>query len=176
MSIHGSPTWALIEPILVAFFLATWSIDLLAVLGIVDLRGSLEVGLYPLYSTAAASGWLAGNLYVARSTGLPSLLKRKLWLVYFLGPPGFLYLLRAMASAETQRAAPLVPLYALGVFGVLFLVPVLLPRPPPRRSFRAARDDREARTGALHGGSRDAGGASAGGRSDGEDRDPPVVP
>ena len=139
------------EPVLVAFFLATWIVDLLAVTGVVDLRGNLELGLYPLYSTAAATGWLAGNIYVARSRGLPRAWVRRIRLVYFLGPPGLLYLLRAMASAETQRAAPLVPLYSFGVFSVLFLVPVLLPRAPARRSFRPGdRDD--------------------------EDGDPPVVP
>ena len=124
------------EPLLVAFFLATWIVDLLAIVGLVELQENLDLGLYPLYSTAAAIGWIAGNIYVARSRGLPPALRRRILLVYFLGPPGILYLLRAMAPVETQRAAPLVPIYAFGVFGVLFLVPVLLPRPPPRRSFR----------------------------------------
>ena len=53
-----------VEPILVAFFLATWIVVLLAVLGVVDLRGRLDLALYPLYSTAAAAGWLAGIVYV----------------------------------------------------------------------------------------------------------------
>lgn len=131
-----------VEPVLVAFFIATWSVDLMAVVGLVDLRGNLELGLYPLYSTAAATGWVAGNIYVARGQGLPRPLRRRILLVYYLGPPGLLYLLRAMASLETQRAAPLVPIFSFGVFSVLFLVPVLMPRAPSRRSFRAGdRDD-----------------------------------
>jgi hypothetical protein len=145
-----------LEPVLVAFFVATWVVDLLAVLGLVDLRGSLELGLYPLYSTAAAAGWLAGNIYVARGRGLPRALRRRIRLVYLLGPPGLLFLLRAMASAEAQRAAPLVPLYSFGVFSVLFLVPVLLPRAPARRSFRI--------------------GEQADRRDDDQGDDPPVVP
>ena len=121
---------------MVAFFVATWVVALLALVGLVDLAGSLELGLYPLYSTAAASGWIAGNAYVARSRGLPRRLQRRILLVYFLGPPGFVYLLRAMASEVAQQLAPLVPLYAFGVFGVLFLVPVLLPRTPRARGGR----------------------------------------
>ncbi|HVR28734.1 MAG TPA: hypothetical protein VMS86_04305 [Thermoanaerobaculia bacterium] len=121
------------EPLLVAFFLAAWLVDLLAILGLVELQGSLDLGLYPLYSTAAAIGWISGNIYVARSRGLPEALRRRILLVYFLGPPGIVYLLRAMAPAEAQQAAPLVSLFAFGVFSALFLVPVLLPRPPARR-------------------------------------------
>jgi hypothetical protein len=119
-----------LEPVLVAFFLATWVVALLALVGLVDLAGSLELGLYPLYSTAAASGWIAGNLYVARSGGVARRLRRRILLVYFLGPPGLVYLLRAMATEAVQQSAPLVPLFAFGVFAVLFLVPVLLPRTP----------------------------------------------
>jgi hypothetical protein len=148
------------EPVLVGLFLAAWMVDLLAVLGIVDLRGSLELGLYPLYSTAAAAGWVAGNIYVARGRRLPLPLRRRIRLVYLLGPPGVLFLLRAMASAEAQRAAPLVPLYSFGVFSVFFLVPVLVPRAPRRRSFRVGDPDPD----------RDRRGVND------RDGDPPVVP
>lgn len=140
------------EPVLVAFFFATWVVVMLAVLGVVEVRGNLELGLYPLYSLASALGWIAGNMYSLRSSGLPRALRRQVWLVYYLGPPGIPYLVRLMASPESQRAAPLVPLYAFGVFSALFLVPVLLPTAPGRRRLRADR------------------------RRDGEDGDPPVVP
>jgi hypothetical protein len=121
-----------VEPILVAFFLATWTVDLLAVLGLVELRGSLDLALYPLYSIAAAAGWLAGLIYVARSRGVTGVLRRRIWLVYFLGPPGVLYLLRWMASVEVQRAAPLVPFYSFAVFSIFFLVQVhFIPHPQP---------------------------------------------
>ncbi len=129
-----------LEPVLVAFFLATWIVSLLAVLGLVDLRGSLDLALYPLYSIAAAGGWLAGNVYVVRARGIPAPLRRRIFLVYFLGPPGVLYLLRAMASLEVQRAAPLVPFYSFGVWSVFFLVQVfLMPHPAARRSVRRRR-------------------------------------
>jgi hypothetical protein len=140
------------EPVLVAFFLAIWVVVLLAVLGVVDMRGNLELGLYPLYSVASALGWIAGNMYSQRSSGLPRTLRRRVWVVYYLGPPGIVYLLRLMASPESQRAAPLVPFYAFGVFSALFLVPVLIPNAPGRRRLRADY------------------------RRDGEDDDPPVVP
>ena len=72
------------------------------------------------------------------------MLRRRVFLVYFLGPPGLLYLLRAMASIEAQRAAPLVPFYAFGVFAVFFVVPILLPTTPAaRRSLRARERDSE---------------------------------
>ena len=40
---------------------------------------------------------------------MPAAIRAGCWLVYFLGPPGLLYLLRAMASLEVHRAAPFVP-------------------------------------------------------------------
>ena len=122
-----------VEPILVAFFLATWIVALLAVLGLVDLRGSLDLALYPLYSLAAAAGWAAGIAYVSRSRGLPAVIRRRVWLVYFLGPPGLLYVVRAMAPIEMHRAAPFVPFYSFGVFSIFFLVQVYLMPHPQRR-------------------------------------------
>jgi hypothetical protein len=130
-----------LEPVLIAFFLATWIVDLLAVVGLIDLRGSLDLALYPLYSISAAGGWLAGIVYVRRAGGIPPLLRRRIFLIYFLGPTGLLYLLRAMAPLEVQRSAPLVPLYSFGVWSVFFLVQVfLMPHPHSRRSLRGDRD------------------------------------
>ena len=88
-----------------------------------------------------------------RARGIPAPLRRRIFLVYFLGPPGALYLLRAMASLEVQRAAPLVPFYTFGVWSVFFLVQVfLMPHPVRRRSLRAGERDTD------------------------RDGDPPVVP
>ena len=115
-----------LELILVALFLACWSIVLLHMAGIVPMAGTLEIGLRGLYTLAVALGWLSGNVYVHRSRGLPGELKRRLMLIYLLGPPSLLALLRAMASVAAQQAAPIVPLYAALVFAVLFLVPVSL--------------------------------------------------
>ncbi|MDX1384483.1 MAG: hypothetical protein R3190_12605, partial [Thermoanaerobaculia bacterium] len=104
-----------LELVLVAFFLATWIVDFLALVGVVRLAGSLEVGLYPLYTVAAASGWIAGNIYVPRSRDLPKALRRRFFLVYFVGPLGFVYLLRSMAPIELQKLGPFVPLWGVGV-------------------------------------------------------------
>jgi hypothetical protein len=134
-----------VEPVLVAFFLAAWIVDLLAVLGLVDLRGSFDLALYPLYSLAAAGGWLAGQVYVVRARGIPAAIRRRIWVVYYLGPPGVLYLLRAMASVEVHRAAPFVPLYTFGVWTIFFMVQVhLMPRWLGTRSPRSTghSDDR----------------------------------
>ena len=138
------------EVILVAFFFATWGVDCLALLGLVEISGSLELGLYPLYSMAAATGWIAGNIYVPRTRRLPRELRRRFLWIYFVGPAGLIYLLRAMATEQSQQHAPLVPVYGLGVFTVLFLVPVLLKRSPRNPTFRRGDHD--------------------------QDRDPPVVP
>jgi hypothetical protein len=134
-----------LEPVLLAFFLATWVVDLLAVLGVVDLRGSLDLALYPLYSAAAAAGWLAGTVFMVRALRVPRPFRRTVLLMYFLGPPGVLFLLRSMAPVEAQRAAPLVPLYSFGVFTVFFLVPLLLPTTASGRTYRSRRrdDDRD---------------------------------
>ena len=133
-----------VEPILVAFFLATWIVALLAVLGLVDLRGSLSLDLYPFYSFAAAAGWTAGIVYVSRSRGLPAVIRRRVWVVYFLGPQGLLYLLRAMAPIEALRFAPFVPFYSFGVFSIFFLVQVyLMPHPQRRPSMDAGDVERD---------------------------------
>ncbi|MEE2775225.1 MAG: hypothetical protein VYE73_00435 [Acidobacteriota bacterium] len=121
------------ELVLVAFFLATWVVDFLALIGLVSLAGSLELGLYPLYSVAAASGWLGGNIYVPRARSLPKSLKRRFFLVYFVGPLGLFYLLRTMAPVQVQEYGPFVPLYGLGVFTVFFAVPMVLKSPSPDR-------------------------------------------
>jgi hypothetical protein len=99
--------------------------------GVVPLDGALDLGLYPLYVTAALAGWVAGNVFVSTSRGLGKPLRRRLALAYLFGPAGLLYLLRAMAPTEVQVAAPLVPLYAHAVFAVFFVVPVTLRRPLP---------------------------------------------
>ncbi|HEX5758484.1 MAG TPA: hypothetical protein VF121_04780 [Thermoanaerobaculia bacterium] len=118
-----------LELVLLALFLACWAVDVLALAGLVPLAGSLPLSLYGLYGLAAALGFLAGNLYVQRSRDLPRPLRRRLLLVYLSAPLGIVFLLRAMAPVAEQRAAPLVPLYALGVFAVFFLVPVSMRLP-----------------------------------------------
>jgi hypothetical protein len=80
--------------------------------------------LYPYYSTASALGWSAGTVYVQLTRRVPKPQRRLPFLLAFFAPPGALFLLRAMAPTAMQEAAPLVPLYALGVFGILFAVPV----------------------------------------------------
>lgn len=115
-----------LEPVFLGFFFACWSLALLYFVGLIPLAGTLEISLYGLYGLAAAAGWLSGNFYIHRSSKLPRALRRRLLVVYLLGPPGILYLLWAMAPPADQLAAPFVPLYAFGVFVIFFLVPVLL--------------------------------------------------
>jgi hypothetical protein len=121
-----------LEPALIGLFLASWLGALLGQLSVLALAGSLPLGLYPFYSLAAALGWVAGNVYVHRRRRVPAPLWRRLLLIYLVGPPGILYLVREMAPAADQALAPLVPLLGFAVFGVFFAVPVTL-APPSRR-------------------------------------------
>ncbi len=113
-------------------FFACWLVGLLQWSGLVPRAGSLDLGLRGLFSLAAATGWLSGNVYVQRSRGLPAALRRRILLIYLLGPPGLLFLIRSMAPVEAQMAAPLAPLYATSVVAIFFLVPVSL-----KSAFRA---------------------------------------
>ena len=130
------------EPILTAFFLASWIVALLSLFRVVALAGSFSLQLYPLFSLAAACGWVFGNLYVRRARDVTPWLRRALLLIYGLGPMGFLLLVRLMALLAEQAAAPLVPFYSWGVFAALFLVPVVMNRTKaePRRLRLGSRD------------------------------------
>ncbi len=118
---------------LLGVFLAIWTVALASLVGLLPADGLLDLTLYQLYGIAAALGWLSGNIYVSRSRKVPKPLRRRLLLVYLLGPPGILYLVRALASLEVQAQAPLAAIYACGVFFVLFLVPVTLKGSAPAR-------------------------------------------
>lgn len=115
-----------VELVLLALFFACWLVGFLQWFGLVPRAGSLELGLRGLFSLAAALGWLAGNVYVPRRRGLPAELRRRILLIYLLGPPGLLFVLRSMAPFEEQMAAPLASLYATIVYAIFFLVPVSL--------------------------------------------------
>lgn len=121
------------EPILAAFFLATWIVGLLSLFRLIASSGALRISLYPLFSIAAAVGWVSGNAYRVRSRRSPSIYRRGVFVLYFVGPLGFLLLLRSMAPRFEQAAAPLVPLYSWIVFSVLFLVPIVLRRTASKR-------------------------------------------
>lgn len=122
------------EVILLAFCAACGLVAAAGYAGLVTLAGWLELELYPLYIAAAATGWLAGNVFVHRSyrQGAPGAL---LLSVYLIGPLAPLVLLRAMAPPEEQERAPLVPLFACAVLVIFFLVPWSLRASahPPRR-------------------------------------------
>jgi len=120
------PKPTLTEIVLAGFSLACVVVVALGSLGWIRLAGALEIGLYPLYSIAAASGWVLGNLYVRRGARVPPLARLVLMPFYLLLPVGPLFLLRAMAPLAQQAAAPLVPWLCVGIVGVFFLVPVTI--------------------------------------------------
>ncbi|MCH9652099.1 MAG: hypothetical protein K0U98_27975 [Deltaproteobacteria bacterium] len=119
-----------LEPVLLAFFFACWLAVLLPVLGLSPLSGSLFLEPRSLYMIAVATGWLSGNLYLRRRQQVPQTLRWRFLVAYLLGPPGLFFLLWAMGPEITQAQAPLVPLYAVGVSSILFLVPIVLRRWP----------------------------------------------
>jgi hypothetical protein len=110
----------------VALFLASWLGALLEKVGVLALAGTLDMGLYAYFSLAAALGWLAGNVYLHRRRRLPRVVWRWILPVYLAGPPSLIFLLRAMAPAQQQELAPIMPFIALAVFLVFFLVPITL--------------------------------------------------
>jgi hypothetical protein len=118
-----------LEVALLGLFLACWALRLLSFLGVVTLAGSLPLSLYSYYGVAVALGWGFGIAYVIRTRDLPAKIRRLYLLIYYLGPPALLSLLRGMAPVTDQRAAPFVPLWAFGVFSVLFFVPVTMKFP-----------------------------------------------
>jgi hypothetical protein len=122
-----------LQPILLGFYLAAWTVALAHYLGLVSLAGGVALSLYGLYSIAAGLGWISGNVYVRRRQGLPGDIRRRLLVTYLCGPMAVVSLLRAMAPLADQRAAPLVPLWAFAVYTVFFLVPIALAPMAPRR-------------------------------------------
>jgi len=118
-----------LEVALLGLFLACWVLRVLSFLGVVTLAGSLPLSLYSYYGVAVALGWGFGILYVIRTRDLPPRIRRLFLLIYYLGPPAVLSLLRGMAPYPDQSAAPFVPLWAFGVFSALFLVPVTMKFP-----------------------------------------------
>ena len=132
-----------VELALLAAFSAAWLLAILAGIGLVPLAGTLTLDLYRLYSIAAVLGWVAGNIYVFRSRAAHDHFRRRLLLSYLIGPPSFVYLLRALASTTAQQAAPFVPLYSFVVYSLFFLVPLTLRATrTPRRTFREESSDR----------------------------------
>ena len=116
-----------LELVLLAFFSLAWLLAIIGQLGLLPLAGTLRLELYPLYSLATVLGWISGNVYVTRRRVYPSpRLQKRVLISYLCGPPSLLYLLRALAPLDHQRAAPLVPVYAFMVYAIFFLVPVTL--------------------------------------------------
>jgi hypothetical protein len=113
-----------LEGAIALLFALCWLTFFLHLGGLITLTDRLSLSLYPYYSTASAVGWLAGIIYVQRTRRLTGPPRRRAFLLSFFGPPSLLFLLRAMAPAVDQRSAPLVPVWALGVFGIFFFVPV----------------------------------------------------
>jgi hypothetical protein len=118
-----------LEVVLLGLFLAAWCLGLLSVAVGLPLAGLLPLSLYQLYGIAAAAGWLSGNLYVQRARRLPRKIRSRVLLIYLLGPPSLIYLLRTMAPAAQQAAVPLAGIWAFAVLAIFFMVPVSLRRP-----------------------------------------------
>lgn len=123
-----------LEISLAGLFAACWCAVVAHRLGLLDLSSTLHLTLYHVYGTAAVVSWVAGNVFVARRRTLPSPEHRRRALVLWLiGPLGIPSLLWAMAPADQQATAPLVPLLVLAVGAVFFAVPLVFGRRPSLR-------------------------------------------
>ena len=119
-----------------AFYLLCWLAFVVLALAGYPLAGYLRLSLYHLYGLAASGGWLLGNVEVNRERRLarrgakrlpPKTRRRLFWLSVF-APSGVFYLLWSFVPDDMRHEFPMAPLYASGVFVVLFLVPVSLKR------------------------------------------------
>jgi hypothetical protein len=115
--------------VLAAFFVACWLAAVLNAVEVAPLSGTLDLGLYPLYSLAMLAGSAAGNIYSWRAGRLEPTPRRRLLALCVAGPPGLVTMVRGMAPQAAQDAAPFVPLWAFLVFAIFFLVPLLVRRP-----------------------------------------------
>lgn len=115
---------------LLGFFGAAWVVALLHLFGVVPLAGTLALSLYVYYAVAACLGWFFGNVFVLRRRRAAADAGRFV-VLYLFGPLSAVYLVWALASPAHQQAAPLAALWAFGVYGVFFLVPVTFPPPVP---------------------------------------------
>ena len=109
---------------ILAFLLVCWMLFFALGAAGYPLAGMLPLNLYHLYSLAVFSGWLTGNVIVARSATRSPSLRRKLLAGFLLCPGGLFYLIWALAPGVTRTSAPFAPLYAAIIFAIFFLVPV----------------------------------------------------
>jgi hypothetical protein len=118
------------EAVVGGFFLATWVVALVYVLGWLGPPG-LALSFYGLFVFSAAFGWVIGNLFAIRLrslAGSPPARRRRFGATYLAVPAGAVALARAMAPTALREAAPLAGWLALGVYTVFFMVPVTLRR------------------------------------------------
>ncbi|MEM6454098.1 MAG: hypothetical protein AAF772_03295 [Acidobacteriota bacterium] len=98
---------------------------------LVGLRGTVAFDLYTFFSAAAALGWVAGNVYLARLRRRAAV-RTQLRAIYLIAPPGLLFAAWALLPLALQQRAPFSPFYALAVYALFLCVPLTL-RPPRLR-------------------------------------------
>lgn len=111
-----------------ALGLAGWPTAALVLLFEGPWRGALPATLYQYFAVATLLGWVAGNLCVQRRRRLDPGLGRRLGWLYLVCPPALLFVLRGLAASQEYMSAPLVPIYAAGVYTVFFALPITLRR------------------------------------------------
>lgn len=124
----GSALRRRVELPLLGLCLAGWVVALLYGARWLPVGDGFHLPLYSLFALAAALGWGSGFVFAWRRRDLERPLRVRLFLVWFLLPPGLLFGLRALAPLVEQNAAPLVPLWSFAVFAVFFAVPATLIR------------------------------------------------
>lgn len=115
-----------IELPLVALFTLIWAMVAAEAWSLVHFAGRFDPGLYGLYGLAGLLGSIAGNVYVFRRLqGAGDRLSFATWLG---GPPSLIFLLWALVPNSVRFDMPLVPLWATGVYGIFFAVPLSMRR------------------------------------------------
>ena len=110
-------------------FAVLWLEVLIDTAGYHFLAGRVDLGLYHFFAFAAVLGWLAGNFFTVRRRLFPEPSYRSYLLAAWLGgPPSLLFLLHNLVPRSAQQQQPMVPVWALGVFLLFFVLPVSLER------------------------------------------------
>jgi hypothetical protein len=117
-----------LEAIVAGICLGAWT---LATLFLALGSGGIDRFVPPraIFPFAAALGWLAGNIYVARMRS-KAMSRRALLAIYLGGPPGLIWLFWTIIPTALRLTSPIAPLLALGIFPIFYLVPVTLRRRP----------------------------------------------
>jgi hypothetical protein len=115
--------------VVAALFIACWVVAVLDAFGAVSMALGRPLGFYPVYGAALFLGSAAGNLFSYVGRRLETAARWRLLAAYVALPPGAILLVRCLSPLAEREVSPLVAPLAIAIYGVFFLVPLLVRRP-----------------------------------------------